>query len=86
MTFAQVTKHNLSIKNERSTRDLFSRYGLHPRLQAIKVLASLTYQLKITKGHPLPHPDMSPNLHLVNVRQGIGLNSGCYQCRWHLEL
>jgi hypothetical protein len=29
---------------------LFSRHGLHPRLQAIKLLASLTYPLKITKG------------------------------------
>jgi hypothetical protein len=31
-------------------RTLFSRHGLHPRLQAIKLLASLTYPLKITKG------------------------------------
>jgi hypothetical protein len=29
---------------------LFSRHVLHPRLQAIKLLASLTYPLKMTKG------------------------------------
>jgi hypothetical protein len=86
MTFVQVAEHNPPIKDIRSTRTLFSCYRLHPRLQAIKLLASLSYPLKITKGHPLPHPDMSPNLHLVDIRHGIGLNSGCCGCKWHLEL
>jgi hypothetical protein len=56
MTFVQMDEHNPPIKNKRSTRTLFSRHGLHPRLQAIKLLVSLTYPLKIIKGQPLPHP------------------------------
>jgi hypothetical protein len=34
----------------------------------------------------MPHPDMSPNLHLVGIRHSIELNSGCCGCRWHLKL
>jgi hypothetical protein len=63
MTFAQVAEHNLPIKNKRGTIALFSCHGLHPRLQAIKLLASLTYPLKRTKGQSLPHHD----LHLINI-------------------
>jgi hypothetical protein len=34
----------------------------------------------------MPHLDMSPNLHLIGTRHGIGLNSGCCGCRWNLNL
>jgi hypothetical protein len=71
MTFVQVAEHNPPIKSKRSTGALFSCYGLHPRLQAIKLLASLTYPLKITKGHPLPNLDTPPNLHLIDIRHGM---------------
>jgi hypothetical protein len=50
MTFAQVVEHNPPTKNKRSMRTLFSRHVLRPRLQAIKLLASITYPLKIIKG------------------------------------
>jgi hypothetical protein len=86
MTFVQVAEHNLPTKNKRSTRTLFSRHRLHPRLQAIKLLASLTYPLKITKGQTIPHPDTSHNLHLINIQHSVTLNSGCCGCRWHLKL
>jgi hypothetical protein len=69
---------------------MFSRHGLRPRLQAIKLLASITYPLKIIKGPltyaTMPHPDTSPNLHLINIQHGVGVNSGCCGCRWHLKL
>jgi hypothetical protein len=56
MTFVQVAGLNPPIKNKRGTRSLLSRLGLHLRLQAIKLLASLTYLLKRIKGQSLPHP------------------------------
>jgi hypothetical protein len=34
----------------------------------------------------MPHLDTSPNLHLVYIRHGVGLNSVCCGCRWHLKL
>jgi hypothetical protein len=53
ITFVQVAEHYPPIKNKRSMRTLFSRHGLHPWLQAIKLLVSLTYPLKITMtSHP----------------------------------
>jgi hypothetical protein len=58
MTFVQVAEYNPPIKNKRGTIALFSRYGLHPRLQAIKLLVSLTYALKITKGQTILHLDV----------------------------
>jgi hypothetical protein len=67
MTFVQVAEHNPPTKNKRSTRTLLPCHGLHPRLQAIKLLASLTYSLKITKGQTMPHPDTFHNLHLVDI-------------------
>jgi hypothetical protein len=85
MTFVQVAKHNLPIKNKRGTRTWFPRHGLHPRLQAIKLLVSLTYPLKITKGQTTPHPDMSHNLLLVDIRHDVGLR-GCCGCGWCLKL
>jgi hypothetical protein len=54
--FVQVAEHNPPIKNKRGTEAFLSRHGLHPRLQAIKLVVSLTYPLKIIKGQPLPHP------------------------------
>jgi hypothetical protein len=56
MTFLQVAEHNPPIKNKRGMGVLISRHGLHPRSQAIKLLVSLTYPLKITKGQPRSHP------------------------------
>jgi hypothetical protein len=88
MTFVQVAEHNPPIKKKRGTRTLFSRHGLHPRLQAIKLLVSLTYPLKITKGQTIPHPDTSQNLHLIDIRHNAELSESCrcYGCRWHLKL
>jgi hypothetical protein len=34
----------------------------------------------------MPHPHTSPNLHLIDIRHGVRLNSGCYGCRWNLKL
>jgi hypothetical protein len=34
----------------------------------------------------MPHPDMSPNQHLIDIQHGVGLNSGCCGCRWNLKL
>jgi hypothetical protein len=50
------------------------------RLQAIKLLASLTYPLKIIKGLPTPHPIMSHDLLLVDIRLNIRLSGGCGWC------
>jgi hypothetical protein len=75
MTFVHVAELNPPTKNKRSMRTLFSHRGLHPRLQAIKVLANLTYPLKIMKGQTMPHLDTSPNLHSINIRHVVGLNS-----------
>jgi hypothetical protein len=86
MTFVQVAEHNPPTKNKRSTRTLFSCHELHLRLQAIKLIASLTYPLKITKGQTIPHPDTSHNLHLIDIQHGVELNSRCCGCRWHLKL
>jgi hypothetical protein len=85
MTFVQVAEHNPPIKNKRNTRTLFSRHGIHSRLQAIKLLACLTYPLKIIKGQTIPHLDTSHNIHLIDVRHGIGLNSECCGCWWHMK-
>jgi hypothetical protein len=88
MTLVQVAEHNPPIKNKRGTITLFSCHGLHPRLEAIKLLVSLTYPLKITKRQTIPHPDTSHNLHLIDIRHGIRLSEcyGCCGCRWHLKL
>jgi hypothetical protein len=67
VTFVQVAEYNPPIKNKRGTGALLYRHGLHPRLHAIKLLASLTYPLKITKGLTILHPDMSHNLHLIDI-------------------
>jgi hypothetical protein len=63
-------------------RTLFSCYGLHPRLQVIKLHSSLTYPLKITKGQPIPHPNTSHDLLLIDIQHYIGLSG----CRWRLKL
>jgi hypothetical protein len=55
-----VTRHlykwsrwNLPIKNKMGTRTLFSHRGSHPRLQAIKLLASLTQSTQnFVSSHP----------------------------------
>jgi hypothetical protein len=55
------------------------------RLQATKVLASLSYPLKITKVSPPCLSNMSHHLLLINIRLCVGL-SGCYRrcgCGWH---
>jgi hypothetical protein len=85
MTLEQVVEHNMPNKNKRGTRTMFSRYDLHLRLQAIKLLASLTYSLKIPKGQSTPHPNSSHNLLLINIQHCVEL-SGCCGCWWHLKL
>ncbi len=42
MPFVQVVEVDPAYQNKMGTRTLFSRRGSHPRLQAIKLLASLT--------------------------------------------
>jgi hypothetical protein len=34
----------------------------------------------------MPHLDTSHNLHLIDIRHGVGLNNGCCGCKWHLKL
>jgi hypothetical protein len=85
MTFVQVTEHNPSNQKQKGTRTLFSRHGLYPRLQAIKLLASLTYPLKRTKGQPTPHPITSHDLVLIDIRHNVGLGGVC-GCEWCLKL
>jgi hypothetical protein len=85
MTFVQVAEHNPPNKNKRGMRTLFSRHGSHPRLQATKLLVSLTYPLKITKGQTTPHPDMPHNLLLIEIQHSVRL-SGCYGCGQCLKL
>jgi hypothetical protein len=72
-------------KTKGAARTLFSRRGLYLRLQAIKLLDSLTYPLKMTKGQPTLHPNMSHDLVLVDIRHRIEL-SGVLRCRWRLKL
>jgi hypothetical protein len=64
---------------------LFSCQGLHPRLQSIKLLASLTYPLKRSKAQAIPHPTTHRDLLLIDIRHSVGL-CGIYECRWHLKL
>jgi hypothetical protein len=66
---------------------LFSHHVLYLRLQVIKLLASLTYPLKITKGQSTTHPHLSYHL-LIDVLLCIRLVM-CYRCcgcGWHLKL
>jgi hypothetical protein len=69
-----VTRHlykwsrwNPPIKNKMGTRTLFSRCGSHPRLQAIKLLASLTQSTQnFVSSHPTstrPSPHQCPTWH-----------------------
>jgi hypothetical protein len=74
MTFVQVAEQNPPIKNKRDTRTLLSHHGSHPMLQAIKLLVSLTYPLKITKGQTTLHPDMPHNLLLIDIQHSVGLS------------
>jgi hypothetical protein len=53
MPFVQVVRWNPPNKNKMGPRTLFSRHGSHPRLQAIKLLASLTLS---TQNFISPHP------------------------------
>jgi hypothetical protein len=54
-------------KNKMGTRTLFSRRGLHPRLQAINLLASLTQSTQnLVSPHPIamrPSPHRCPTWH-----------------------
>jgi hypothetical protein len=57
-------------------------------LQAIKLLANLTYLLKITKGQTTTHPSLSHHLLLTNILLCVRL-VGCYRCcgrGWDLKL
>jgi hypothetical protein len=59
--FYKWSRWNPPIKNKMGTRTLFSRRGSHPRLQAIKLLASLTQS---TQNFVSPNPTSTrPNPH-----------------------
>jgi hypothetical protein len=69
MTLEQVAEMKPAYKKQKGHRTLFSHHGLHLSLQATKLLASLTYPLKITKSvHPAfptcppPTPHQHPTL------------------------
>jgi hypothetical protein len=68
-----------------AARTLFPRHMLYPRLQDIKILASLTYPLNRTKGQPTSHPTTSRDLLLSDIRQSVGLSGVC-RCGWCLKL
>jgi hypothetical protein len=34
----------------------------------------------------MPHPDTSSNLHPIDIRHDVRLNSECGRCRWNLKL
>jgi hypothetical protein len=53
MPFVQVVRWNPPNKNKMGTRTFFPRRGSHPRLQVIKLLASLTLS---TQNFVSPHP------------------------------
>jgi hypothetical protein len=59
---------------------------LHPWLQVIKLLASLTYPLKKSKGQPTLYPIMSQALDFLNSRHRIGLIGVLLRCGCHLKL
>jgi hypothetical protein len=59
MTLEQVAEMKPAYKKQKGHRTLFSHHGLHLSLQATKLLASLTYPLKITKVSPPCLPNMS---------------------------
>jgi hypothetical protein len=59
MTLEQVAEMKPAYQKQKGTRTLFSRHKLHLRLQAIKLLASLTYPLEIKKVSPPCLPNMS---------------------------
>jgi hypothetical protein len=64
---------------------LFSHHRLQSRLQAIKLLISLTYPLKTTKHQSISSPTTHHDLLLVDIQHDIGL-SGVYRCEGHLKL
>jgi hypothetical protein len=51
----------------------------------MKLLASLTYPLKMTKGQPTLHPNTSRDLDLIDVRHCVRL-SVVHGCGWRLKL
>jgi hypothetical protein len=59
MTLEQVAEMKPAYQKQKGTRTLFSRHELHLRLQATKLLASLTYTLKTIKVSPPCLPNMS---------------------------
>jgi hypothetical protein len=82
VAFTKVTSfsiHHLSLyKIYKSCRmAIVHAMGYIQWLEAIKLAASLTYPLKITKGLPISHPNTPPNLHLITIRNSVGLNNGC---------
>jgi hypothetical protein len=67
MPFVQVVKMEPAYQNKMGTRTLFSRRGLHLRLQAIKLLASLIQSTQnFVSSHPTsmrPSPHQHPTWH-----------------------
>jgi hypothetical protein len=84
MIFPQVAPIKPAYK-KRGTGTLFYHNVLHPRLEAIKLLASLTYPPTITKCQPTPHPNTSRDLLPINIRHHVTLSGGC-GCGWRLKL
>jgi hypothetical protein len=72
-------------QKQKGTGTLFSHRELHLRLQAIKLLPSLTYPLKKIEGHSTTHTCLSHHLLLKNIRHCVRL-SGCCRRGWHLKL
>jgi hypothetical protein len=88
MTLEQVAEMKPAYQKQKGMRTLFSRHGLHLRLQATKLFASITYPLKITKVNPPCLSNKSHHLLLVNIRLCVRLSECCRRCGcgWHLKL
>jgi hypothetical protein len=65
MTFVQVAEWNPPNKNKRGSENLVLPPRVISEVQAIKLLASLTYPLKIIKGQSIPasYHDLRPTPH-----------------------
>jgi hypothetical protein len=77
------SRWNPPIKNKMGMRTLFSRRGLHPRLQAIKLLDSLTQS---TPNFVSSHPTSTPPSHHQRLMCIDLLGVGRLRCCLHLML
>jgi hypothetical protein len=72
MTFIQVAKMKPAYQKEKGHENLVLTPWATSELIDIKLLASLTYPLKIRNGQPTPHPITSHELLLIDIRHSIG--------------